>query len=82
MAIPDETGSMQPLKRYANQTVILTLPADRDVHGVSWLSVWSKALHRSLAHVRIPQNLNVPPAMETNPEVRTDRLILDSAHIE
>lgn len=63
-AIPDESGSYDALGRYLNQTVILTLPKHTDVFNIDYLSIYSKALKRSLAHVDIPaMTLNVPPAL-------------------
>jgi hypothetical protein len=56
-AIPDETGSHDYLGRYTNRTIILTLPADRDVHTIDYLSLWSRGLERSLAHVNIPRDM-------------------------
>ncbi len=73
-AVADETGSMAPLRKYSNKTVVLSLPDGVDVTGIDWLSIWSSGLKRSLAHVEIPaMTINVPPAPENlgvTPQVR------------
>ena len=63
--IPDEMGSDQPLGAYVNKTLLLAIPpADPDIFSCKWLSVWSTAMGISLAHVPIPVEPNVPPALE------------------
>lgn len=66
ISIPDETGSTNGLRRYLDETIVLTLPPNVDIFNFDWISIWSKGLERSLAHVLVPSfyELNVPPAME------------------
>ncbi len=70
-AIPDETGSTSPLKRYANRTIVLTLPTN--VFDIDYFGIYSKSIGRSLAHVPITfSKMNVPPAFNNlgiQPEV-------------
>ena len=63
--IPDESGSLEPLGRYRNKTLLLTIPDDLDlgVSNLDFISIYSKGIQRSLALVQIPE-LNVPPSLE------------------
>ncbi len=64
--VPDEAGSLSPLRRYRGQNLVLSLPSGTDIFDIDWISIWSKGLGRSLAHVNVPaMTLNVPPALET-----------------
>ena len=64
-AIPNESGSDAPLGRYKNESLVLTLPDHLDVFAIDYISIWSKKLEKSLAHVEIPaMTLNIPPALE------------------
>ncbi|XP_033098904.1 protein Skeletor, isoforms B/C-like [Anneissia japonica] len=56
----DETGSVDPLQEYTNQNLIIYLPLDGNIADYSWISVWSKNLSRSLAHLSIPTSFNPP----------------------
>ena len=74
--IPNEKGTDEPLGRYDNQTIILTIPANKpDLYQAKWISIWSNKIKLSLAHSLFPGNphLNVPPSLDTlgqEPEVR------------
>ena len=63
--IPDESGSLEPLGRYRNKTLLLTIPDNLDlgVSDLDYISIYSKGIQRSLALVQIPE-LNVPPSLE------------------
>ena len=60
---------------YDNQTIILSIPPDKpDLHRAKWLSIWSKKIKVSLAHVNFPgPKINIPPSLDTigvEPKVR------------
>ena len=44
---------------YSDSTLILTLPDDRTVHNIDWLSVWCVPFRIDFGHVRIPNDLEV-----------------------
>ena len=63
--IPDERGSDKPLSSYLNKTLVLSIPPGRpDIFSARWFSIWSIGLKRSLAHVSIPVEPNVPPSLD------------------
>ena len=63
--IPDERGSDKPLSSYLNKTLVLSIPPERpDIFSARWFSIWSIGLKRSLAHVSIPVEPNVPPSLD------------------
>ena len=62
--------------------MILTLPAPLTVYDIDWLSIWSKRIGRSLAHVDVHRKaLNVPPALEdlVNPKSELNCETLDAS---
>jgi hypothetical protein len=71
--IPNDKGSDEPLGRYDNQTIILSIPSNQpDLHNAKWLSIWSSKIKVSLAHTLFPADLNIPPSLDTlgqEPEV-------------
>ena len=71
--IPNDLGNGDPLGRYDNQTIILSIPANQpDLHNAKWLSIWSSKIKVSLAQTIFPADLNVPPSLDTlgrEPEV-------------
>ena len=74
--IPDEDGSFEALGAYRNRTIILTLPDSIDLMSLSWLSLWSHSLQTSFAEIKIPRQLNIPPAtrlMGVTPQVFNSR---------
>ncbi|XP_048506172.1 protein Skeletor, isoforms B/C isoform X1 [Athalia rosae] len=62
--IPDENGKTAPLRRYVQKTIVLTLPGDLTVHQLGHFGVWCEAFTVDFGHVKIPQNLNVPPSLK------------------
>ena len=63
--LPDERGSDEPLSSYLNKTLVLSIPPDKpDIFSARWFSIWSIGLKRSLAHVTIPVEPNVPPSLD------------------
>ena len=59
-------GTDEPLGRYDNQTIILSIPANQpDLQNAKWLSIWSSKIKVSLAHTLFPADLNIPPSLDT-----------------
>ena len=76
--IPDERGLDKPLSSYLNKTLVLSIPSDRpDIFSARWFSIWSIGLKRSLAHVPIPVEPNVPPSLDKlgiDPQVHAQKI--------
>uniref|UniRef100_A0A182MK65 DM13 domain-containing protein n=1 Tax=Anopheles culicifacies TaxID=139723 RepID=A0A182MK65_9DIPT len=62
--IPDENGKETPLRRYDKKTIVLTLPGDLTVFDIGHFGVWCEAFTVDFGHVRIPDQINVPPSLK------------------
>lgn len=62
--IPDENGKESPLRRYDKKTIVLTLPGDLTVFDIGHFGVWCEAFTVDFGHVRIPDQINVPPSLK------------------
>ncbi|XP_055634516.1 protein Skeletor, isoforms B/C [Toxorhynchites rutilus septentrionalis] len=62
--IPDENGKETPLRRYDKKTIVLTLPGDLTVFDIGHFGVWCEAFTVDFGHVRIPDQVNVPPSLK------------------
>ncbi|XP_076043060.1 DM13 and DOMON_DOH domain-containing protein skeletor isoform X2 [Oratosquilla oratoria] len=62
--VPDENGSLEPLKRYNRKTIVITLPGDLTVFDIDYLSVWCQSFYVDFGHVILPKNLKVPPSLK------------------
>ena len=49
--VTEESGSLAPLGKYRQKSVILNLPPTTDVSEIDWFSIWSQSLQSSLAEV-------------------------------
>ncbi|XP_063596023.1 protein Skeletor, isoforms B/C-like [Penaeus indicus] len=58
--IPDENGGVQPLGRYRNQDITLTLPDGKTLKDITWISVWCRAFAIDFGNVRVPARLDYP----------------------
>ena len=79
---PDEFGQpmavdgdedFKPVGRVDNETLVLNIPYGRTIYDFDYIGLWSRNLGVSLAYVKIPRELNVPPAADDlgiEPEVR------------
>ncbi|KAF2366389.1 DM13 domain [Trinorchestia longiramus] len=83
--IPDENGSTQPLGRYRNKDVTLTLPEGITLKDVKWISVWCRAFAIDFGHVIVPSGLQYPRPQKINAlstldhGVSSDRLVVVDA---
>ena len=74
--VPDENGGQQPLKSYSRKTVVLTLPGDKTVFDIDYLSIWCRQYSADFGHLSIDRrSLNVPPSLKmlgVQPQVSSD----------
>ncbi|CAG0884477.1 unnamed protein product [Darwinula stevensoni] len=63
LKVPNEQGSLKPLRGYQGVDIEIQLPQGRSVHEFDWLSVYCITYKHDFGHVRIPKNLYVPPAL-------------------
>lgn len=61
--VPNELGSLEPLRAYQGEDIEIQLPGSLTVYDIDWLSVWSATYHHNFGHVYIPKDLDVPPAL-------------------
>ncbi|XP_014666234.1 PREDICTED: protein Skeletor, isoforms B/C-like isoform X2 [Priapulus caudatus] len=55
--IPDENGSLEPLRRYRRKTLTLTLPEGMSWYDVDYLSVYCLTAAVNFGHVEIPASI-------------------------
>lgn len=80
--VADENGSNDPLRRYTDKTLVIVLPGDLTVFDIDWVSVWCVAFFVDFGHIKIPENLNVPPSLRMlgiEPQTKLNCEILDDA---
>ncbi|XP_060880277.1 protein Skeletor, isoforms B/C [Metopolophium dirhodum] len=58
--IRDEKASTNPLKRYRNEHLTITLPEGLTLHDVKWFYVWCEDFSVNFGDVKIPHNLDYP----------------------
>ena len=52
--------STDPLGRYSNRTIVLTLPDEITLNTIDWFSVWCVPFRQNFGEVAIPDDLEVP----------------------
>ena len=67
--VPNELGYFEPLRRYYNEDVKISLPGDTTVADIRWFSVYDMDHQRDLGHVIVPEGINVPPSLSSVIEV-------------
>ncbi|KAH8026983.1 hypothetical protein HPB51_000694 [Rhipicephalus microplus] len=60
--IPDEKGYLEPLGRYEEKTIQLTLPGKMSVFDIDWLSVWNAESNENYGSVIVPHGQDIPPS--------------------
>ena len=63
--VPNELGYFEPLRRYYNEDVKISLPGDTTVADIRWFSVYDMDHQRDLGHVIVPEGINVPPSLSS-----------------
>lgn len=61
--MPNEVGSLEPLRGYQGEDIEIQLPANLTVYDIDWLAVWCVEYRHNFGHVYIPRDLDVPPAL-------------------
>ncbi|XP_028028107.1 protein Skeletor, isoforms B/C isoform X2 [Bombyx mandarina] len=61
--VPNEMGSLNPLRGYQGEDIEIQLPAKLTAYDVDWLAVWCVEYRHNFGHVYIPKDLDVPPAL-------------------
>ncbi|XP_014365200.2 protein Skeletor, isoforms B/C isoform X3 [Papilio machaon] len=64
--IPDENGKEEPLRKYDNKTIVLTLPGELTVFDIGHFGVWCEAFTVDFGHIVLPRAAlaNVPPSLK------------------
>ncbi|KAI2807340.1 hypothetical protein RDWZM_006050 [Blomia tropicalis] len=52
-AVPDENGSMKPLKGYRNAKVKLTLPFGKTIRDIKYFGLWCRAFQENFGHIKV-----------------------------
>lgn len=61
--VPNEVGSLDPLRGYQGEDIEIQLPGNLTVYDIDWLAVWCVQYRHNFGHVIIPKDLDVPPAL-------------------
>ncbi|XP_075210705.1 protein Skeletor, isoforms B/C [Lycorma delicatula] len=61
--VPNEMGSLDPLRGYQGEDIEIQLPGNLTVYDIDWLAVWCVQYRHNFGHVIIPKDLDVPPAL-------------------
>lgn len=62
LRLKDENGSGNALKKYAGETVVITLPEELTIYDFDYFGVWCKEFQVNFGQTKIPQNAKVPPS--------------------
>lgn len=63
LQVPNEIGSLEPLRGYQGEDIEIQLPGNLTVYDIDWLAVWCVKYRHNFGHVYIPKDLDVPPAL-------------------
>lgn len=55
--------SLDPIREYKGEDVIIQLPGDMTVFNIDWLSIFDVKSKSNYGSVIIPDGLNVPPSL-------------------
>lgn len=61
--VPNEVGSLEPLRGYQGEDIEIQLPAPWTVYDIEWLAVYCIQYRHNFGHVMIPKDIDVPPAL-------------------
>lgn len=56
-------SSLEPIRLYKGEDIVIQLPGDMTVFNVDWLSVFDVKSKSNYGSVIIPDGLNVPPSL-------------------
>ena len=55
--------SLDPLREYKSEDVVIQLPGEMTVFDIDWLSIFDVATKTNYGSTIIPDGLNVPPSL-------------------
>lgn len=55
--------SLDPLRTYTGETIILSLPGSMNVFDIDWISIYDLEMNENFGSVLITDDLNVPPSL-------------------
>ncbi|XP_014613047.1 PREDICTED: protein Skeletor, isoforms B/C [Polistes canadensis] len=61
--VPNEIGSLEPLRGYQGEDIEIVLPDNFTVYDIDWLAVWCVQYKQNFGYVLIPKDLDIPPAL-------------------
>jgi hypothetical protein len=67
--VPDEKGTINVLKSYNNQDLVLTLPDGKTLDDIKWLAVWCRSFAANFGDLFIPVGFEAPAPQ------RLDRIV-------
>lgn len=56
-------SSLDPIRKYEGETVILELPGDTTVFNIDWISIFDLETNQNFGSSLIQNGLNVPPSL-------------------
>lgn len=62
LRLKDENGSAAPLRKYAGETVVISLPDEFTIYDFDYFGVWCQEFQVNFGQTRIPQQVRVPPS--------------------
>jgi hypothetical protein len=56
-------NSLDPLRKYNKEDIVLQLPGEWTIFGIDWFSIFDVESKENYGSVIIPDGLNVPPSL-------------------
>lgn len=83
--VPSEFGAKQVLAKYTDQNIAITLPDDKKITDIKWLSVWCRKFAVNFGHIMIPSDFDLPQERDIGSlpslahDTRADKVIVKDA---
>lgn len=55
--------SLDPIRSYNEETIILELPGEKTIFEIDWLSIYDLDTNENYGSILVPDGLNVPPSL-------------------
>lgn len=62
LRLKDENGSLNPLRKYQGETVVISLPDETTIYDFDYFGVWCAEFQVNFGQTHIPQSAKVPPS--------------------
>ncbi len=62
LRLKDENDKPTPLRAYRGEAFLIRLPDTKTVYDFDWFGVYCEEFQVDFGHVRLPQNVRVPPS--------------------